>query len=129
MEDSFFPNVFTHVNMDYLAFGTDTHCRFVGSILAAGSARGAGALVGNKAWQIPVWLQLAFPGLCMLLCWALPESPRWQYVNGKRDKAKAMLARYHGEGNPDSIWVELQLREYEEYLEINGADKRWWDYR
>jgi hypothetical protein len=50
-------------------------------------------------------------------------------VNGKMDKAKAMLTRYHGEGNPDSIWVELQLREYEEYLEMEGADKRWWDYR
>ena len=40
-----------------------------------------------------------------------------------------MITRYHGNGNPNSVWVDLQLREYEEFLELNGADKRWWDYR
>jgi len=59
----------------------------------------------------------------------LPESPRWLYVNNKFTEAKAMLTKYHGEGNPDSIWVTLQLREYEEFLEMDGSDKRWWDYR
>jgi len=102
---------------------------FVGSILASGSARGSAELAGNPAWEIPVWLQLVFPSICILLCWALPESPRWRYVNGQREKAKEMLIWYHGEGNPESPWVELQLREYEEYLEMDGADKRWWDYR
>ncbi|KAM0124934.1 hypothetical protein ACHAO1_010853 [Botrytis cinerea] len=102
---------------------------FVGSILASGSARASADLSGNRSWQVPVWLQMAFPGLCIVLVWALPESPRWQYVHGQRDKAKAMLTRYHGEGNPNSIWVEMQLHEYEEYLELDGADKRWWDYR
>jgi hypothetical protein len=51
------------------------------------------------------------------------------YVNGKQEQAKAMLARYHGEGNIDSAWVTLQLSEYEQHLELDGADKRWWDYR
>lgn len=59
----------------------------------------------------------------------LPESPRWLYVNNKQDQSKAMLTKYHGEGNPDSEWVKLQLNEYEELLEMDGADKRWWDYR
>ncbi|TPX22937.1 hypothetical protein DIZ76_014818 [Coccidioides immitis] len=40
-----------------------------------------------------------------------------------------MLIKFHGDGNPDSEWVKLQLNEYEEYLELDGADKRWWDYR
>ncbi len=40
-----------------------------------------------------------------------------------------MLTKYHGDGNPDSEWVTLQLNEYEELLEMDGADKRWWDYR
>ena len=42
---------------------------------------------------------------------------------------KPMLTKYHGEGNPDSEWVKLQLNEYEELLEMDGTDKRWWDYR
>jgi len=40
-----------------------------------------------------------------------------------------MLAKYHGNGNPQSPWVTLQMHEYEELLDMNGADKRWWDYR
>ena len=45
------------------------------------------------------------------------------------DSARDMLVKYHGHGNPDSVWVTLQLHEYEESLELQGADKRWWDYR
>ena len=59
----------------------------------------------------------------------MPESPRWLYVHNKLERSKAMLTRYHGEGNIDSVWVQLQLREYEEFLELDGSDKRWWDYR
>ncbi|KAJ0383655.1 hypothetical protein COL922a_010052 [Colletotrichum nupharicola] len=40
-----------------------------------------------------------------------------------------VLTKYHGNGNPDSPWVKLQLHEYEELLDMDGADKRWWDYR
>ncbi|KFY09255.1 hypothetical protein V491_08295 [Pseudogymnoascus sp. VKM F-3775] len=101
---------------------------FIGAIVASSAARGADNLTGTISWSIPVWLQLLFSGIIVILVFFLPESPRWLYVNRKFDAAKRMLTRYHGEGNPDSIWVTLQLREYEEYLEMNGSDKRWWDY-
>ena len=70
-----------------------------------------------------------FSSFIFLLAYFLPESPRWLYVNNKKAQAKAMLTKYHGEGNPESEWVTLQLNEYEELLEMDGADKRWWDYR
>jgi len=65
----------------------------------------------------------------VLFVFFIPESPRWLYVNNKTEKAKAVLTKYHGEGNPESEWVRLQLREYDELLQMDGADKRWWDYR
>ncbi|MCJ1282210.1 hypothetical protein MMC26_001533 [Xylographa opegraphella] len=101
----------------------------VGAIVASGAARGGLNYTGNTSWLIPVWLQIMFPGLIVLLVWFLPESPRWLYVHGKREKAKATLAKFHGNGNPESEWIKLQLWEYEAHLEMNGADKRWWDYR
>jgi MFS family permease len=67
--------------------------------------------------------------LIVLFVFFLPESPRWLYVNNKKEAAKAMLTKYHGNGNPDSAWVSLQMHEYEELLNMDGADKRWWDYR
>ena len=105
------------------------HCRFTGSILSAGVTRGTENLGGNKSWTVSLWFQLFFPALVCLFCLFLPESPRWLYVSGQLDKAKAVLTKFHGYGNSDSVWVSMQLSEYEEYLELNGSDKRWWDYR
>ena len=112
-----------------MAYAVDTPCRFTGSILASGVARGSTDLPGQNSWRVPLWVQLLFSGLVLIFCPFLPESPRWLYVNNKADKAKEILIRYHGEGNPESEWVKLQLAEYEEFLEMEGADKRWWDYR
>ncbi|KAL3425382.1 hypothetical protein PVAG01_02173 [Phlyctema vagabunda] len=102
---------------------------FTGAILASGASRGALNLTGNISWRLPVWLQLLFSAFIVALVYIIPESPRWLYVNDRVEAAKAMLTRYHGEGNPESEWVRLQMREYDELLEIDGADKRWWDYR
>ena len=102
---------------------------FTGSIVSSGAARGSLNMGGNSSWLVPVWLQLLFSGFICCFCLFLPESPRWLYVNNKVEAAKAMMAKYHGEGDANSTWVQLQLREYDEFLELDGADKRWWDYR
>ncbi|KAH8684240.1 general substrate transporter [Tricladium varicosporioides] len=101
---------------------------FTGSILASGVARGGLNIGGNTSWRLIVWIQLLFSCLIFIAAYFLPESPRWLYVNNKHEQSKAMLTKYHGEGNPESEWVKLQLNEYEELLEMDGADKRWWDY-
>jgi len=102
---------------------------FTGSILASGAIRGTINLKGNQSWTIPVYLQMLFPGLIVTLAWFIPESPRWLYVNHKRERSIAVLAKYHGYGNENSPWVQLQLEEYESFLNMEGSDKRWWDYR
>ena len=95
--------------------------RFVGDIVASGSVRGSLDLGGLSSWSLPLWLQALFSGFLVAFAAWLPESPRWLFVNNRREEAQAMITHYHGEGNPDSIWVTLQLQEYEEYLRINGA--------
>ena len=101
---------------------------FTGSILAGGAIRGGLQLAGNTSWLLPIWLQIVFPGLIIIFVFLIPESPRWLFVNNKREKAVTMLTKWHGNGNPNSAWVQLQLLEYETFLNTNGADKRWWDY-
>lgn len=81
------------------------------------------------SWQLPIWLQMLFSSLVCLFVFLIPESPRWLYVHNKTDKAIATLTKWHGYGNVNSKWVQLQLAEYNEFLNMNGADKRWWDYR
>jgi sugar porter (SP) family MFS transporter len=101
----------------------------VGALVATGVARGGLDYGGNTSWLLPVGFQMMFPGIIVIFAWFLPESPRWDYVHGKVDAARHTLAKYHGGGNPDSEWVKLQMNEYEQHLELDGADKRWWDYR
>jgi len=102
---------------------------FTGAIVASGAGRGALNLSGNITWLLPVWLQMLFSGLIMTFILFMPESPRWLYAHGKQEKCRQFLTKYHGHGNADSPWVTLQLAEFEEHLELNGSDKRWWDYR
>lgn len=101
----------------------------VGALVASGAARGGLDYGGNTSWMIPVCLQLMFPTIILFFVWFLPESPRWQYTRGQREKATGFLTKFHGHGNSNSEWVKLQLAEYEEHLELDGSDKRWWDYR
>lgn len=102
---------------------------YTGSILAAGVVRGSLNQKGNQSWLIPLWLQMLFPGLIAVFSWLLPESPRWLYAHNRENEANKFLVKYHGKGKKDSIWVKLQLEEYQDYLKINGSDQKWWDYR
>ena len=83
----------------------------------------------GKSWQIPTWFQAAMPGILLIACFFVPESPRWLYAHGKPEECRQILAKYHGFGNAESIYVGLQMREIEDQLVLEGADKRWWDYR
>lgn len=101
---------------------------FSGAIIASGAARGGLNVGGDYSWRLTTWLQALCAGVICLLSFVIPESPRWLYVNNKQEQAKAVLTKYHGLGREDSVWVQLQMHEYEEALDLNGSDKRWWDY-
>ncbi|KAL1960703.1 hypothetical protein VTO42DRAFT_6533 [Malbranchea cinnamomea] len=101
----------------------------VGALVAAGAARGGLNYGGTTSWMIPIGLQMMFPCIILFAALFLPESPRWHFTRGQRERARNTLTRLHGGGNPESEWVKLQLTEYEEFLKMDGSDKRWWDYR
>lgn len=37
--------------------------------------------------------------------------------------------RYHGDGDPNSAIVALEMEEMLEFISSEGSDKRWWDFR
>ncbi|TPX12708.1 uncharacterized protein E0L32_000885 [Thyridium curvatum] len=108
--------------------GTYNCMYYTGAILAAGITRGSKDYSGNLPWLIPTWMQMAFPAIVFILILFFPESPRWLYTHGQQDKAKEILVKYHGNDDPDSLYVALQLREFADALELDGTDKRFWDY-
>jgi MFS family permease len=120
---------FAHPTYRGVITGLYNCCYYLGAILAAAVLRGCVHYTTNASWLIPTWLQMLFPAILLAGCLLVPESPRWQYVHGHVDKCRETLIKYHGNDNPDSLYVQLEMREFEEQLELDGGDKRWWDYR
>lgn len=60
---------------------------------------------------------------------ACPQSPRWLVQKGRIEEARAILIKYHGNGDPDSALVRLEMAEMLEAEENSkGSNNRFWDY-
>ncbi|EFI27205.1 sugar [Coprinopsis cinerea okayama7 len=75
--------------------------------------------------------QLTVPaGINVLFIYLCPESPRWLYSVGKSQQARGILARLHSRTqDPNSPLINLEMEEIEEKIQVDGVDKRWWDFR
>ena len=102
----------------------------VGQLLASGISIPFGRHNSSWAWRAPLLLQ-ALPAainVCFILL--LPESPRWLYSRGHKEKATKIMARLHSrDKDVNSPLIRLQIGEIEENISLDGADKRWWDFR
>lgn len=85
---------------------------------------------GNIQWRLPTAFQCLMPGIQLLCLWMLPESPRWLIHKGKDEKAKAILTKYHGNGNPQDSFVEWEFAEIRDTIrreETNSASSGWYE--
>ncbi|KZT30214.1 general substrate transporter [Neolentinus lepideus HHB14362 ss-1] len=106
-------------------------CFFLGTIISTWLEFGLSYYGGQSTinWRLPMAIQ-TLPALILLtFVFLLPESPRW-YVSRRQDeKARDILVKYHGNGNPDSEIVRLEMEEMKQVITTGGSDNRWWDYR
>ncbi|KAF5333204.1 hypothetical protein D9611_002530 [Ephemerocybe angulata] len=101
---------------------------YSGSILCTGVTVATGRNSGTLSWRLPLALQIIPAAILAGFAWFLPESPRWLLAVGRNDEALAILAKYHGNGNPEAPLVKLEWKEYQESVKLDASDKRWWDY-
>ena len=83
----------------------------------------------NYSWQIPMGLQGVPSVVVLCTCWLIPESPRWYIGRGNQERALELLTKYHGEGDPANGFVQLEMRQMVDSIDLNGSDKRWYDFR
>jgi sugar porter (SP) family MFS transporter len=102
---------------------------FGGSIPAAIVTFGCNYMGNDYAWRVPLILQAFACTIVMVGVFFIPESPRYLMANDREDEALAFLVKYHGNGDPNSRLVRLEIEEMREGIRLDGVDKRWWDYR
>ncbi|KAI0651511.1 general substrate transporter [Trametes meyenii] len=124
------------VEMAYPAYrgvlvGAYQTCFFLGTIVSTWLEYGLNFVAGTPewTWRLPLAVQALPSILVLMFVWFIPETPRWYIGQGRTDKAHEILTRYHGDGDPDSPIVALELEEMQEVISANGSDKRWWDFR
>ncbi|KAK4098565.1 general substrate transporter [Parathielavia hyrcaniae] len=102
---------------------------FGGAIPAAIVCFGSNYITNDWCWRVPLIGQAVACLIVMVGVFFIPESPRWLIANGREDEAHAFLVKYHGNRNPESRLVQLQIEEMREGIKLDGIDKVWWDYR
>ena len=94
----------------------------VGSIIAAFITYGTNKNFPNssKAFKIPLYCQMIFPGIVFIFGWLLPESPRWLVGVGREYEAREFIAKYHFGGNRDHPLIDYEMSEIIE--SFHGTD-------
>jgi MFS family permease len=103
---------------------------WLGNILAGWTTYGSNLhLMNSWAWRVPTLAQCFLPSIAMCFILFFPESPRWLIAHGRREEAKQIFAKYHGDGNINAPIVELQCREVAEQMALYKNENPWWDFR
>lgn len=102
---------------------------YLGAIIAAWTAYGTLThYTGNAQWRIPTVLQCLMPTIQLFSLYFFPESPRFLISKGKYEKAKAVLIKYHGNGNENDPFVNWEFTEIRDTIALEkeaAAESGW----
>lgn len=102
----------------------------MGNIIAGWTTYGTNLHLNDSwAWRVPTIIQAGMPALVMCLIMFFPETPRWLIAHDRSEEALAILAKYHGDGDPNSPLPQLQYREIVEENKLTRDENPWWDFR
>ncbi|MCJ1314114.1 hypothetical protein MMC25_007794 [Agyrium rufum] len=105
-------------------------CYFIGAIVSTWLEYGiVDDTKGGLNWRLPMATQGLPCIIVLVFVWFIPESPRWLMSRDREDEARAILTKYHGEGDPNHVIVQLEIDEMRQAIATRGSDKRWYDYR
>lgn len=99
--------------------------KLIGGIVMSCICYKTHTIPGDRSWKIPIEVMFIVPGLCLVLTWLVPESPRWLLRKGKSESALGVL-RSINDGN-EAIDVQLELLFLEQALEAETEQGTWTD--
>ncbi|KAH8657899.1 general substrate transporter [Xylariales sp. PMI_506] len=90
-----------------------------GAIVAAWTTFGTFRITNTWAWRIPSALQALSSVIQIAMCFLIVESPRWLISKDRDDEARAIITKYHADGNPSDPLVTIEMEEIREALRID----------
>ncbi|KAJ9156094.1 General substrate transporter [Pleurostoma richardsiae] len=99
---------------------------YIGAIIAAWTTFGTFRIDNNWAWRIPSYMQAGFAVIQIMGVWFLPESPRFLIAKGRTNEAKAVLTKYHANGDEESALVDLAFAEMRATIESEMTAMKGW---
>ncbi|KAJ7930119.1 general substrate transporter [Mycena leptocephala] len=100
---------------------------FIGSVICSGVVIATGRIDSSLSWRLPFAIQFIPTIILAVGVWFIPESPRWLMSVGRKDEARRILAKYHGNGDENAPLVLLECRELETSITIDVSNKGWRD--
>lgn len=93
---------------------------YVGAIIAAWGSFGSGHMSTSWSWRIPSLIQALPPIFLIAMLPFMPESPRFLLAKGRTEEARAILAKYHADGQMDDELVLFEIEEINTALAIES---------
>jgi hypothetical protein len=103
---------------------------YMGSIIAAWVTYGTFRLENTWSWRIPSVLQ-GVPSLVQILLvfWLVPESPRWLVSHGRVPEARAILLKWHCNGDETDPLIDFEMHEITEGIRLDQEIAQTTTYR
>lgn len=99
--------------------------KLIGGIIIAVVCNKTQNLAGDLCWKTPIEIMFVVPGLCLLLAYFIPESPRWMLRQDNQDGARRVL-QYINDGN-EAADIDLELLYLQQSLDNEKEQGSWGD--
>lgn len=102
---------------------------FIGATIASAISLRTAGMTNSWAWRVPSVLQIVPSLFQLIFVCLLPESPRYLISKDRDDEAFEILAKYHAEGDRDSLFVRAEMAQIRRTIktELEYARQSWWD--
>ena len=80
------------------------------------------------SWRLPLLIQVVPTAIQWSLIMFGPESPRWLIGKGRDEEALRILAKYHGDGNPEHPLVVYEFEEMKNAISNEEESKAVWSH-
>ncbi|KFZ23892.1 hypothetical protein V502_01620 [Pseudogymnoascus sp. VKM F-4520 (FW-2644)] len=100
-----------------------------GSFVAAWATFGTRNYDNSWSWRIPSILQLVLPALVLPGLFMIPESPRYLVSAERHEEARALLIKYHAEGDESSVLAAFEFAEISRSIQTEREFQKRTSYR